>query len=54
MALYKFRKELDVTKLFKIGLLNNRTIEILKNNKSLLSFNKEDLVINTYTLYIEE
>ena len=54
MGLCKFREELDVTKLFKMGLLNNRTGEILKNNSILLSFDKDYLDINTYRLYIEE
>ena len=54
IILLKFREELDVTKLFRIGLLNNRAIEILKHNSSLLTFDKEDLIINTYKLYAEE
>ena len=54
IGLCKFREELDVAKLFRIGLLNNRAIEILKKNCSLLSFDKEDLVINTDALYTED
>ena len=54
IGLLKFREELDVAKLFRIGLLNNRAIEILKKNCSLLSFDKDDLVINTDALYAEE
>ena len=54
IGLSKFREELDVAKLFRVGLLNNRAIEILKKNCSLLSFDKEDLVINTDALYKEK
>ena len=54
MGLCKFREELDIANLFRIVLLNNRTIEILKNNSSLLSFEKEDLVINKYILFAYE
>ena len=50
IGLGKFREELDVAKLFRVGLLNNRAIEILKKNSSLLSFDKKDLVINTEAL----
>ena len=53
MGLRKFREELDVTKLFRVSLLNNRVIKVLKNNSSLLTFNEKDLIINTYRLYIE-
>ena len=53
MGLVKFREELDVAKLFRVGLLNNRAIEILKKNCYLLSFDKEDLVIHTDALYAE-
>ena len=45
LGLYKFREKLDVVRLFRIGLLNDRAIGILKKNSSLLSFDKEDLVI---------
>ena len=54
IGLLKFREELDVAKLFRVGLLNNRATEILKKNCSLLSFDKEDLVINTDALYSRE
>ena len=54
MSLCKFREELDVVKLFRMGLLNNKSIEILKKNNSLLSFDKEDLFFNTDALYTEE
>ena len=54
IGLLKFREELDVAKLFRIGLLNNRATEILKKNSSLLSFDKEDLIINTNALYSEK
>ena len=54
IAICKFKEELDITKLFRVNLLNSKAIEILKNNSSILSFNKEDLDINTYTLHIEE
>ena len=54
IGLCKFREELDVAKLFRVSLINNKAIEILKNNNSLLSFDKEDLVINTYTSFAEE
>ena len=46
MGLCTFRAELDVIRLFRIGLLNSRAIEILKKNSILLCFDKEDLVIN--------
>ena len=54
MGLYKLREELDITNLFRRGLLNNKAIEILQNNSSLLSFDKEDLIFTTYKLYVEE
>ena len=54
IGLCKFREELDIARLFRIGLLNNKSVEILKNNSSLLSFNKEDLIINKDILYAEE